>query len=63
MTLARQGHRYSYRGGDVLALETGPAVRVAMLVPGAPWLGVQFVAMAQHLTPLPMRYFHNQVPS
>lgn len=63
MTEARQGHKYSYRGVNVIALSSGSSVRVAILSPNSPWLGVQFVAMARHLTPLPMKYFHGEVPA
>jgi hypothetical protein len=63
MSEARQGHRYSWRGHDVIALSSGKSVQVALLLPGAHWIGIKFVAMARHLTPLPMRYFHGQVPS
>lgn len=61
---ARQGHRYRWCAlYDVLALETGRGwVRVAMLAPGEPWLGQQHVAAAADLMPLPMRYFHGEVP-
>jgi hypothetical protein len=29
---------------------------------GQPWLGAQYVIDAADLTPLPMRYFHGEVP-
>ena len=60
---AQQGHRYLWCGVDeVLALESGPRVRVALLEPQNLWFGAQFVIDAADLTPLPMRYFHGEVP-
>lgn len=60
---AQQGHRYLWCGVDeVLALESGPRVRVALLDPEHPWLGVQYAVDAADLTPLPMAYFGNRVP-
>jgi len=61
---AQQGHRYRWLDlYDVLALESGRGwLRVALLAPGEPWLGTQQIADAADLTPLPMRYFHSEVP-
>lgn len=60
---AQQGHRYLWCGVDeVLALESGPRVRVALLDREQPWLGVQYAVDAADLTPLPMVYFGNRVP-
>lgn len=66
-TVVRQGHRYRFhRAGDppcdVLALDGGPCVVLAKLVPGQPWLGEKVVAYAFELEPLPMAYFHGEVP-
>lgn len=60
---AKQGHRYSHNGHDVLALESGRVVRVAKIEPGSPWLGRRYEAYAEWLEPLPMKYFHGQVPA
>lgn len=63
MITAKQGHRYLWCGVDeVLALENGAHVRVAVLVLDPPGLGAQYVVDAADLTPLPMRYFHGEVP-
>lgn len=61
---AQQGHRYRWCNlYDVLALEAGRGwVRVALLTPGQPWLGPQHIDDAADMTPLPMRYFHGEVP-
>jgi len=64
---AQQGHRYAWCEGvdgerTVLALEFGPRVRVAELVPGQPWLGRIWPTHANLLTPLPIAYFHGEVP-
>lgn len=60
---AQQGHRYLWCGVDeVLALESGPRVRVAVLEQGALWLGRALLVDAVDLTPLPMRYFHGELP-
>lgn len=60
---AQQGHRYLWCGVDeVLALESGPRVRVAVLEWHRVWLGPEYTVNAADLTPLPMRYFHGEVP-
>lgn len=61
MSLARQGHLYEYGGARVLALTSGTSVRVAPIEDG--WLGQRYDVRAAWLTPLPMRYFHGQVPA
>lgn len=62
----RQGHRYECWMGDVLALESAPAgevVKVAVIDQSQPYpLGRMDYALADELEPLPMRYFHGQVP-
>jgi hypothetical protein len=45
----------------VIALSSGKAVRVAVIEDG--WLGARYDVLAAWLTPLPMRYFHGQVPT
>ena len=65
----KQGHRYQYQGGPVLALETelvsGQLVRVASIQEyGTRPSSLGYVALVapQDLQALPMRYFHNEVP-
>lgn len=60
MRKATQGHRYRHGDVDVLALENGASVRVAVLEPGNPWLGRSYQARAEWLEPLPMVYFHGE---
>ena len=62
MTEAQQGHRYSMGGVDVIALESGPIVRVGILSRGEPWFTRQERVSAEKLEPLPMVYFHGEVP-
>ncbi|UST52937.1 hypothetical protein NF681_11335 [Comamonadaceae bacterium OTU4NAUVB1] len=57
---ARQGHTYDHGGRRVMALDSGAAVRVAQIEDG--WLGRAYEVRAAWLTPLPMAYFHGQVP-
>lgn len=62
LQLAKQGHRYEYRGVDVLALESGEVVRVARIDAELPWpLGAISTVHASELTPRPMRYFFGEV--
>jgi len=65
--MIRQGHKYNCWLGDVLALESAPAgeiVRVAVIDHSQPYpLGRADLALAEELKPLPMRYFHDQVPA
>ena len=61
--IAQQGHRYLWCGVDeVLALESGSCVRVALIDPDQLWFEVRYNADASDLEPLPMRYFHGEVP-
>lgn len=60
---AQQGHLYQYHQARVLAMQTGAGlVRVRVLI-GDGW-GLSEVKRVQSgkLQPLPMRYFHGQVP-
>ena len=60
---AQQGHRYLWCGVDeVLALESGQRVRVALLDDMQLWFETRYIVDATDLTPLPMRYFHGEVP-
>lgn len=60
---AQQGHRYLWCGVDeVLALESGPRVRVALLDDMQLWFETRYIVDAADLTPMPMRYFHGEVP-
>ena len=58
----KQGHRYRHGDTDVLVMESGRMVPVAEILPGPPWLGPRFFVRAEWLLPLPMRYFHGEVP-
>lgn len=58
---ARQGHAYNFRGEKVIALATGPRVEVRTI--DDQWWGRKFTADAIDLEPLPMVYFHNEVPA
>lgn len=60
--VAQQGHLYQYAGERVLAMESGAVVRVRQVEEGGPWLGEAQSVSATWLQPLPMRYFHGQVP-
>lgn len=62
MRKATQVHRYRHGDVDVLALENGSTVLVAVLEPGNPWLGRRYQAHADDLEPLPMAYFHGETP-
>ena len=62
---ARQGHAYALdNGGRVVALTSGDRPMVAMLTPGEGWgLGRPFQVSLQALTPVPMVYFHGEIPA
>lgn len=59
-TVALQGHLYEYLDHRVIALETGSQVEVAII--HDPWLGQRMDVRAEELTPLPMVYYHGEVP-
>jgi hypothetical protein len=60
MTEAKQGHLYQHGGIRVLALESGNSVRVAPIE--ELWIGPGYTVKAEWLKPLPMVYFHGEVP-
>jgi len=62
LRIARQGHRYTYHQKNVLALATGPVVRVLEFSPTDPWLSNIFTVSADKLIPQPMKYHGNQIP-
>lgn len=59
---AQQGHRYSWFGKPVLALESGYYVRVMLFDPARPWICMITHARAYELDPQPMKYFHGEIP-
>ena len=59
--MIQQGHKYSFMGAEVIAIEqTGQVWRVRPV--SVPWLGDSRYAKPDQLIPLPMKYFHNQLP-
>ncbi|MCY1167108.1 hypothetical protein D9M73_70650 [compost metagenome] len=63
--LAQQGHRYALDGREVLCVHIMGLgyVGVAPIDRTQPYpLGKSFLTHDTRLTPLPMRYFHDQVP-
>lgn len=62
MTEAKQGHLYRLDSVDVLALESGPVVKVGILSRGDVWFVAQERVSAERLKPLPMVYFQGDVP-
>ena len=63
MTEAKQGHRYQYGQVDVIALESGPTVKVGILSRGEPWFVGQERVSAERLLPVPMKYYGGEVPA
>ena len=65
--MIQQGHKYLCHLGSVLALESADGaepVKVAAINYGQPYpLGPAEIVIADELTPMPMRYFHDQVPA
>jgi hypothetical protein len=61
--VARQGHLYKHFGIRVLAMESGERVKVREVITDAYFLGPEFIARAEWLQPLPMKYFGNEVPT
>jgi hypothetical protein len=62
---AQQGHRYRlYWGGDVLAMESGELVNVREIVktPEGESLMPPMRVCTVWLEPLPMSYFHGDLP-
>lgn len=65
--MIQQGHRYhdTDTGLDVLALDASDSLpRVAPVCPDKPGgLGEPYTQAAWCLQPLPMRYFHGELPA
>jgi len=61
---AIQGHRYKYGSKDVMAMQSGVVVEVREIdqTDVCP-LGARYSVKASWLQPLPMVYFHGEVPA
>lgn len=60
---AQQGHRYRLGDREVVSMGSGVVVRVRVLDHAEPYpLGSSMTVKASWLQPLPMRYFHGEVP-
>lgn len=66
---ASQGHRYRMKGGafkgrDVLCIVGGTSPLVSLIFDDGEWPfpSKPFAACLAELEPLPMRYFHGEVP-
>ena len=60
---ARQGHLYQHGTMRVLAMESGAVVQCREVTGDTPpWLGESYLANAAWLQPLPMKYFHGELP-
>lgn len=66
VTRATQGHRYTWRGLNVLAMESGDTrVRVRVIQPtpaGFDWFGPIRRAHVSELVACPMAYFKGETP-
>lgn len=59
--MIQQGDKCLFMGTEVIAIEqTGDVWRVRPV--SDPWLGDSRYAKPEQLIPLPMKYFHNQLP-
>lgn len=62
--VAQQGHRYRLGDREVLAMGCGVVLQVREIDQKEPYpLGKPITVKASWLTPLPMRYFHGEVPT
>lgn len=65
-TRATQGHRYHWRGLNVLAMESGTSYVRVRLIENMPeghlWLGSAYRAPVANLVAQPMGYFKGEVP-
>jgi len=61
---ADQGHRYALGDREVLAMQSGHVVIVRPIDLEEPYpLGPGITVKASWLQPLPMRYFHGEIPA
>ena len=60
---AQQGHIYLFHQAKVMAMKSGAVtVPVRRFVDDGSGLGKAIQVPVDHLKPLPMRYFHGEVP-
>lgn len=61
---AQQGHRYALGDREVLSMQSGHVIIVRPICPEEPYpLGEKITVKASWLKPMPMRYFHGEVPA
>lgn len=62
--MIHQGHKYKYFGQEVIAIEPYPGNDGSWWVKpiSLPWMLEARRAYPDQLQPLPMKYFHGQVP-
>lgn len=61
---AKQGHVYRLGEQEVISMENGIVVRVRELNRAEAYpLGKEITVKASWLTPLPMVYFHQEIPA
>lgn len=60
VSVARQGHLYYYKGIAVIALESGDIV---LLLRASDSTVSKFRVDAAALIPMPMRYYHGEIPA
>ena len=61
---AKQGHKYKYGTIEVIAMHSGSVVEVRPILKDQAYpLGGSIVVKASWLQPLPMSYFHGEIPN
>ena len=58
-----QGHKYAHKGVHVLAIHAGIGGSWFVRPIAGEWLGSGQYAQAEDLHPMPMKYFHGQIPA
>jgi hypothetical protein len=62
--LARQGHKYQLGDREVISMQSGIVVTVREIQAEEPFpLGPLITVKASWLKPMPMVYFHNEIPN
>lgn len=62
--MIQQGHKYDFKGREVIACEPSKLAGAFWWVRPicGDWLGERIASPPDFLKPLPMKYFHGQIP-
>jgi len=63
MQVIQPGHKYLFQGVECIAVEPDAVGNWWLRELANPWIGARRLAKPAQCIPLPMKYFHGQVPA